>query len=149
MGSNMYCFVCGGPTSDQFCDKSSQDSTNVLFTEMPGLSLGDVHWIQTSVVVYADCISPPGQYDWSSISAQPYEKSELKRISASLPDPVHLPDWAYENQPGRGNYDCSEQEDAPIAHELCIRLAAEWSKAWDPSQFDKEATAYRPVKVSL
>jgi hypothetical protein len=65
----MYCSICSGPTCSQFVDvdeltKQGEDNnSDTSFHKLPGVIYDDQLWLsENCVTIYADCISPPGQY---------------------------------------------------------------------------------------
>ncbi|KAJ7599066.1 hypothetical protein C8J56DRAFT_181359 [Mycena floridula] len=138
-GANVYCAVCGGPpNSDDTEVEPDSDNDNRSFTQ------SDEQWLQTCVVVYADCISPPGSYDWSSYSVYGGPTDHSK----PLKDPIQVPKWAADCQPGGSGCFCCHEDVvcAFMTHESCIRLAAEWSRALNPSRFESNNDHTDPSK---
>ncbi|KAJ7583199.1 hypothetical protein C8J56DRAFT_953332 [Mycena floridula] len=147
-----FCYICDGPIDSMtYCDREYTEFHQMKpdvwrsFHEMPELTEGDEQWLTTAAVIYADCISPRGQIH-HDFFLRPYTNqkrfhyaSEPDLITDILvlkpEDPVHVPDWACEHQPGMAKY--QDVDGSYIAHDLCIRLAAEWSRALFPSRFDK------------
>ncbi|KAJ7588044.1 hypothetical protein C8J56DRAFT_940770 [Mycena floridula] len=116
------CYICDGPIYNLLHAPSVY--------QIPGLNEGDKQWLETVVLVYADCISPRGELDDDTFLLPYTKQQKYLRNSSQLEDPVHVPEWACENQPGMAKY-------VDLAHELCIRLAAEWSRELFPSRFNK------------
>lgn len=81
-GLNLYCFICGGPTCKQFadCDALSTSGSNPApWASLPGLTPSDSTWLcDTTVAVYADCISPPGIYQRKENRLRPAAKIETQ-----------------------------------------------------------------------
>jgi hypothetical protein len=69
MYRDLYCSICGGPTTNLFHDKDSiverteENHDPPTLEEIPGVSYEDRLWLsESAVAIYADCITPPGQY---------------------------------------------------------------------------------------
>ncbi|KAJ7587439.1 hypothetical protein C8J56DRAFT_1081673 [Mycena floridula] len=130
-----YCIICGGPPGCIGYQVNPQGG--FISHEIPGLTHGDMQWLETVVLLYADCISPSGGWHWSSWSVDAYAVTGHYYGNPQLKpeDPIQVPNWASENRPGSGSYRCDADDSPPLAHELCIRLAAEWSRKLFPNKF--------------
>ncbi|KAJ7579768.1 hypothetical protein C8J56DRAFT_1104745 [Mycena floridula] len=123
-GGNVYCTICSGPPDATNAEDNDNDSS---------VTTSDERWLETVVVVYGDCLSSPGSYDWCSWSVNSGFFFDHKK---PLKDVILVPKWAAACQTGgSGQFDCSEGY-VLMTHETCIRLAAEWSRAIHPSRYE-------------
>ena len=109
------------------------------FDKLDGVGRDDAKWLTSSVVIYADFVSPPGMYDTASrcvISENIHSKN-----NDDIPSLVGSSDFPMRDEndvSGAGTYDCSNNWDCVLAHEGCIRLAASWSKFENPRRYPAE-----------
>ncbi|EIN05150.1 hypothetical protein PUNSTDRAFT_127998 [Punctularia strigosozonata HHB-11173 SS5] len=135
---NLHCTICGGPTGQRLWNEEDDDFID--FKELPGLTLDDTHWIgRSSVVVYADCLSLPGEFDDDTgilyaTGDEVIGDEDGDDLLLEKRDPVLRPKDAPLSPLGRGEYICASA-DRMLVHELCIRLAASWTKEARPAAF--------------